>query len=168
MENQFKRVIAFFLFVICFISVSSVESAEIYKWKGEDGHIVYSDTALPPSGDTEGKKFKEEATGRPVAGESLPKCKSEIFEGKRAYRDIHVIMYMTSWCPYCSKARNYLRSLDVNLIEYDIEKDRNKREEMLSKSGGSRGVPLIDIEGIIVRGYNSDAMRAAIEERRGK
>ncbi len=77
-------------------------------------------------------------------------------------------MYMTSWCPYCSKARNDLRSLDVNLIEYDIEKDRSKREEMLSKSSGSRGVPVIDIEGTIIRGYNSDAIRGAIEERRGK
>ena len=75
-------------------------------------------------------------------------------------------MYMTSWCPYCSKARSYLRSLGVNLIEHDIEKDKSSREEMLTKSGGSRGVPVIDIEGIIIRGFNADAFKAAIEERR--
>jgi glutaredoxin len=73
---------------------------------------------------------------------------------------------MTSWCPYCVKARNYLRSLDVNLIEYNIEQDKSKREEMLGKSGGSRGVPLIDIEGIIIKGYNPDALMSAIERRR--
>ena len=168
MKNQFKRIMVVFLFVICFTSASSLESAEIYKWKGGDGHTVYSDTPPPPGVDTEVKKFKEEATGRPGARESLPELRSEIFGERRPYRGIHVTMYMTSWCPYCSKARNYLRSLDVNLIEYDIEKDRSKREEMLSKSGGSRGVPLIDIEGIIIRGYNSEAIRAAIEERRGK
>jgi glutaredoxin 3 len=54
----------------------------------------------------------------------------------------------------------------VNLVEYNIEKDKAKREEMLQKSGGSRGVPLIDIEGIIIRGYNQSAMKEAIEKRR--
>lgn len=77
-------------------------------------------------------------------------------------------MHMTSWWPYCLKARKYLRSLDLNLVEYDIEKDRSGREEMLNKSGGSRGVPVIDIEGTIIGGFNADAIREAIEERRGK
>jgi glutaredoxin len=52
------------------------------------------------------------------------------------------------------------------LIEYNIEQDKSKREEMLGKSGGSRGVPLIDIEGIIIKGYNPDALKSAIERRR--
>jgi glutaredoxin len=73
---------------------------------------------------------------------------------------------MTSWCPYCVKAREYLRSLDVNLIEYNIERDKSKRDEMLFKSGGSGGVPLIDVEGIVIRGYNPDTFKAAIERRR--
>jgi glutaredoxin len=73
---------------------------------------------------------------------------------------------MTSWCPYCAKARNFLRSLEVHLIEYNIERDRNKREEMLGKSGGSTGVPLIDVEGTIIRGYNPDALKSAIERKR--
>lgn len=168
MKSQFKGMMAVFLFVVCLISAASLESVEIDKSKGGDGDIVYSDIPPPPGVDTEVRKFKEEATGRRAAKESLPEPKAEIVGERRPYRDIHVIMYMTSWCPYCSKARIYLRSLDVNLIEYDIEKDRSKREEMLSKSGGSRGVPLIDIEGIIIRGYSSDAIRAAVEERRGK
>jgi glutaredoxin 3 len=75
-------------------------------------------------------------------------------------------IYMTSWCPYCVKARNYLLSLDVNLVEYNIERDKSKRDEMLSKGGGSTGVPLTDIEGIIIRGYNPDALKEAIERRR--
>ena len=54
----------------------------------------------------------------------------------------------------------------MNLVEYNIEKDKAKREEMLQKSGGSRGVPLIDIEGIIIRGYGENAMKDAIEKRR--
>ena len=39
---------------------------------------------------------------------------------------------------------------------------------MLVKSGGSRGVPLIDVEGIIIRGYNPDALEDEAIERRRK
>lgn len=154
------------LFVTFLSSVSSAVSGEIYKWKDKDGNIVFSDTPPPPGVNAEKKEFKEESTEGPKTKEYFPKSTSERVEEKRPYRDIHVIMYMTSWCPYCVKAREYLRSLDVNLIEYNIERDKSKREEMLSKSGGSSGVPLIDVQGIIIRGYNPSAFRAAIERRR--
>jgi hypothetical protein len=52
------------------------------------------------------------------------------------------------------------------LIEYNIERDKNRKEEMLSKSGGSAGVPLFDVEGTIIRGYNPDVLKAAVERRR--
>lgn len=166
MKNQFKWIITVLFLVIFSIAVSSLVSAQIYQWKDKDGNIVFSDTPPPPGVNAEKKEFKEESTEKPKTREYFQKSTSERVEEKRPYRDIHVIMYMTSWCPYCVKAREYLRSLDVHLIEYNIEKDKDKREEMVSKSGGSRGVPLIDVEGIIIRGYNPSALRAAIERRR--
>lgn len=84
---------------------------------------------------------------------------------QRDVSEIKVIMYMTDWCPYCKKAREYLVSTGVNLIEYNIDKDRDRRQEMRNKSG-SGAVPVIDIEGIIIRGYNLRAISAAIMSRR--
>ena len=55
--------------------------------------------------------------------------------------------------------------MGVSLIEYDIERDPRKREAMITKSG-SRGVPVVDVEGIVIRGYSPDAMRDAIERKR--
>ena len=55
--------------------------------------------------------------------------------------------------------------MGVSLVEHDIEKDPRMREEMITKSG-SRGVPVVDIEGIVIRGYAPDAMRDAIERKR--
>ena len=55
--------------------------------------------------------------------------------------------------------------MGVSLTEHDIEKDPAKGQEMVAKSG-SRGVPVVDIEGIIIRGYSPDAMRQAIERKR--
>ena len=54
----------------------------------------------------------------------------------------------------------------MNLVEYNVEKDAARRSEMLSKSGGSRGVPLIDVEGIIIKGYSQSAIKEAVEKRR--
>jgi len=155
------------LFITFLSPVPFAISGEIYKWKDKDGNIFFSDTPPPPGVDAEKKEFKEESTGRPKTKEYFPKSTSERVDEKKPYRNIHVIMYMTSWCSYCIRAREYLHSLDVNLVEYNIERDKSKREEMLSKGGGSRGVPLIDVEGIIIRGYNQSALRAAIERRRG-
>lgn len=168
MKNQFRWIIVVLLFVIWLASVSSAVSGEIYKWKDKDGNIIFSDTPPPPGVDVEEKEFKENTIERPKVKENInfPRPNSESFREKRSYSDIQVIMYMTPWCPYCVKAREYLRSLDVNLVEHNIERDKSKREEMLSKSGGSSGVPLVDIEGIIIRGYNPDAFRGAIERRR--
>jgi mycoredoxin len=66
----------------------------------------------------------------------------------------------------CRKAREYLQSLGVDLVEYDIEKNPSMQKETLSKSGGSKGVPLIDVKGIIIRGYSPSAIKDAVEKRR--
>jgi glutaredoxin len=55
----------------------------------------------------------------------------------------------------------------VNLIEYDIDRDRDKAREMKEKSGSS-GVPFIDIEGIYLRGYSDESIRRAVEQRRSQ
>lgn len=168
MKNQFKGILAGLLLVIFSSPDFNAISGEIYKWKDKDGNIVFSDTPPPPGVNAEVKEFKEDTTERPKAKENIniPRSKGESFGEKRPYSDVRVTMYSTSWCPYCVKAKNYLLSLDVNLVEYNIERDRNKREEMLSKSGGSRRVPFIDVEGIIIRGYNPGAIKAAVERRR--
>jgi len=56
-----------------------------------------------------------------------------------------------------------MRSLGVDLVEYNIDKDSGRRDEMRRKSGGT-GVPVIDIEGTIIRGYSASAIKAALDQ----
>ena len=102
-----------------------------------------------------------------VAFAATPAQKSDGTESapKRSYGAIDVILYQTSWCPYCTKAREFLQNSGVSLVIYDIEKDPSKQTEMLSKSG-SPGVPVVDIEGTVIRGYSAEEMRAVIERKR--
>jgi len=161
------------VFTFLSISLSSPVFSQTYKWKDKDGNIMFSDTA--PSGvDAEkAKVLKERETpGAEKAEikpeERTPEAPSPIAvqsKEKREYQDIEVILYLTEWCPYCRKAREYLKSLGVNLIEYDVEKDRSKEAERLTKGGGT-GIPVIDVEGIILKGYNADNIKNAVEKRR--
>jgi hypothetical protein len=54
----------------------------------------------------------------------------------------------------------------VSLIEYDVENDGERVAQMKRLSGGSTMVPLIDIEGIIIRGYVPEEMKYAVEKRK--
>ncbi len=58
--------------------------------------------------------------------------------------------------------------LGADLVEYDIEKDKDRKAEMVRKSGGGISVPLIDIEGTIIRGFNQNAIRAALDAKSGQ
>ncbi|HMK44686.1 MAG TPA: glutaredoxin domain-containing protein [Dissulfurispiraceae bacterium] len=86
-------------------------------------------------------------------------------DAARPYSDITVVMYMTDWCPYCVKARAYIKSLGVKLVEYNVERDKDKAAESMRKAG-RRGVPVIDVEGIIIPGYSPEHIKAAVEKRR--
>jgi len=55
-----------------------------------------------------------------------------------------VVMYSTSWCPYCERARRLLSSKNAPIQEIDIESAPEKRAEMLQRSG-RRSVPQIFI-----------------------
>lgn len=55
-----------------------------------------------------------------------------------------VVFYATSWCPYCSRARQLLVSKGVGIEEIDVEAHPQAREEMIARSG-RRTVPQIFI-----------------------
>lgn len=71
-----------------------------------------------------------------------------------------VILYSTSWCGYCRQARVLLNNLGVLFIEKDIERDREARQELDSKVGPGAGVPVLDFDGSLIRGYDEDAIRS--------
>jgi len=88
-------------------------------------------------------------------------------EAARPYSEIKVILYMTDWCYNCMHAREQLKSLGVQLVEYNVEKDKDKEWESIEKSG-RRGVPVIDIEGIIIPGYIPERITGAVEMKRNQ
>lgn len=62
-----------------------------------------------------------------------------------------VLMYTTSWCPFCTRARRLLKQKGVQWTELDIEADPATRQTMVEASGRT-SVPQIFINGTLVGG----------------
>lgn len=73
-----------------------------------------------------------------------------------------VTLYMTSWCGYCRKARRLLDTLDVPYEAKDIEASREAAREYRAKAGDYRGIPLLDIDGRIVKGYQAELIHELV------
>lgn len=68
-----------------------------------------------------------------------------------------VVVYTSPTCPWCYKAKDYLRKNKVNFVEKDVSKDFMAAMEMVNKSR-QRGVPVIDINGNIVVGFDKESI----------
>lgn len=66
---------------------------------------------------------------------------------------MNVTVYSTPTCPWCVRVKDYLNYKEVRYKEVNVAEDREGAAEMISKSG-QRGVPVVDIEGNIVVGFN--------------
>ena len=66
-----------------------------------------------------------------------------------------VTVYSTPTCPFCMKAKQFLDDNNIEYENYDVSADQSKAEEMVAKSG-QMGVPVLDIEGEIVIGFDKD------------
>jgi len=73
-----------------------------------------------------------------------------------------VIMYSTPSCGYCNLAKDYFRKNNIKFTEYNVAIDPRKAEEMVRKSG-QMGVPVIDVNGKIVVGFNQPAIESALD-----
>lgn len=64
-----------------------------------------------------------------------------------------ITIYSTTWCGYCRTAKNYFNHLGLKYNEVNVENDPKAAQEMVEKSG-QMGVPVIDIDGAIVVGFD--------------
>ena len=62
-------------------------------------------------------------------------------------------MYTTPTCVYCREAKEFFKEHNVEYEEKDVVQDEQARNDMIQKSG-QMGVPVIDVNGEIVIGYN--------------
>ncbi len=74
-----------------------------------------------------------------------------------------VIVYSTPTCPYCVYAKDYFKQNNVSFEDVDVTKDRARAQEMIQKSG-QMGVPVIDINGEIIVGFQPDVFQELLNK----
>jgi glutaredoxin-like YruB-family protein len=62
-------------------------------------------------------------------------------------------VYSTPTCVYCKTLKNYLTTNGKEFEDIDISKDEKRLQEMI-KSSGQMGVPVVDIDGEIITGFD--------------
>lgn len=78
--------------------------------------------------------------------------------------DSKVIVYSAVWCAFCHAAKEYLDKLGVKYIDKDVEKDPAAGLEAVNKSG-QRGIPVIDIDGAIIIGFDRPKIDFALKDK---
>jgi len=72
-----------------------------------------------------------------------------------------VKVYSTSTCPWCHKTKEFLKEKGIKYDDINVGKDQKAANEMVEKSG-QMGVPVIDIDGKIIVGFDKEALEKAL------
>jgi glutaredoxin 3 len=78
--------------------------------------------------------------------------------------DSKVIVYSTTWCAFCHQAKQYLDSIGIKYIDRDVEKEPEAGLEAVEKSN-QRGIPVIDIDGDVIIGFDRPRIDASLKAR---
>lgn len=66
---------------------------------------------------------------------------------------MQIKIYSTLNCPYCVMAKDFFKSKGLEYQDINVAEDQVAFQEMVKKSG-QMGVPVIDIDGNIVKGFD--------------
>ena len=69
-----------------------------------------------------------------------------------------VKFYSTPTCPYCKMAKQFLKENNIEFEDVDVSSNQTAAQEMISKSG-QMGVPVLDIDGQIVVGFDKKKIK---------
>jgi len=73
----------------------------------------------------------------------------------------NVKIYSTPTCPWCIRTKQFLKENNINFQEIDVSGDQQAANEMMQKTG-QMGVPVIDIEGQIIVGFDKERIKSAL------
>jgi glutaredoxin 3 len=76
--------------------------------------------------------------------------------------DQSVTIYSATWCGFCHAAKAYLDKLGVKYTDLDVDSDPKVATEVVEKSD-QRGIPVLDIGGDIIIGFDRPKIDASLK-----
>ncbi|MDO3388712.1 glutaredoxin family protein [Gilvimarinus sp. SDUM040013] len=133
----------FFLILLFVLPVQ----AEIYKWVDENGKTHYGDSK-PAQADAQ----TIEPTINSYKHQAVPDSAYGQDQEYKLLLAKDVVMYATSWCGYCKKARRYFAKNNIDYVERDIETSEQARRDYDRLQGS--GIPLLRIGDTTMQGWS--------------
>jgi len=75
--------------------------------------------------------------------------------------DKNVKIYSTPTCPWCIRTKQFLKENNVTFEDIDVSSNHAAAEAMIQKSG-QMGVPVLDIDGEIILGFDRERIKTAL------
>jgi glutaredoxin 3 len=69
-----------------------------------------------------------------------------------------VKVYSTPTCPWCIRAKQFLKENNIYFQDIDVSIDQLATDEMVKKSG-QMGVPVLDIDGQVIVGFDKEKIK---------
>ena len=73
-----------------------------------------------------------------------------------------ITIYSTPTCPYCKLEKAFLKEHGLSYTEINVVDDTQAAQQMIMKSGQS-GVPVTDIGGKIIIGFDKPALKRVLK-----
>ena len=73
----------------------------------------------------------------------------------------NVKIYSTPTCPWCMRVKQFLKDNNIIYQDLDVATNQPAAEEMIQKSG-QMGVPVLDIDGNIIVGFDKEKIKTAL------
>lgn len=93
-----------------------------------------------------------------VTGVRFPSLTQNVVIIKINTKIMHqIIIYTTPTCVYCKMTKEFFGQNNIQYQEVDVSTDQKAQEEMIKKSG-QMGVPVVDVDGQIIVGFDKEKL----------
>ena len=139
------------LFIVFLLLLAGIGHAEIFRWTDAEGVTHFGDRP-PPS-----------VSAKHVTVD-INSYKSVSIEPFTAFQRDHaggggsVVLYGTTWCGFCKRARSYFQAQGIPYTEYDVEKTEKGRRDYKKLNG--HGVPIILVGNRRMNGFSVDRFKS--------
>ena len=131
---------ALFATLLIFLSGTVLAGSSAYTWTDANGQVHFGDR--PPAGAAaEQVEIRVNTYSAPPMVEPLDFETAEEPRQTRQTRKKKVVIYTTSRCGYCVKAKKFMAANKIPYTEYDVENSSRGRADYRKLKG--RGVPII-------------------------
>ena len=76
-----------------------------------------------------------------------------------------IVLYCTSWCPECRRARTWLKTHNLPYTEIDIDTNPAGAMQVKQWANGTRTTPLFDIDGTIIIRFDEPKLTALLKDK---